>query len=134
MIDPRLVFLARASARLILAEAGEIELHEATDISDRWKWIEALVARWDCTHPYREATTDIPRPASPESTVEAVMFSLRERGTKALEEPATKRRLSELSDQQLHEICGRLQRLNIAPAWAPEQITILVDAWNNCHG
>src|SRR5262249_52909992 len=33
-----------------------------------------------------------------------------------------------------HEVCGRLQRLkpHIAPAWVPEQITVLVDAWNRC--
>jgi hypothetical protein len=73
---------------------------------------------------------------APQPTVEALMFSLRERGTKALEEANTKRRLSELSEEQLHEVCGRLQRLkpHIAPAWPPEQITILVDAWNSCHG
>jgi len=63
------------------------------------------------------------------------MFSLRERGTKALEEANTKRRLGDLSEQQLHEVCGRLQRLkpNIAPTWVPEQITVLVNAWNSCH-
>jgi hypothetical protein len=72
---------------------------------------------------------------APQPTVEALMFSLRERGVKALEEAPTKRRLSELSEEQLHEVCGRLQRLkpHIALAWPPEQITVLVDAWNNCH-
>jgi hypothetical protein len=30
-IDPRLVFLARASARLIMVEIGEIDLSEAFD-------------------------------------------------------------------------------------------------------
>jgi hypothetical protein len=31
IIDPRLVFLARASARLVLVEAGEMDLDEAFD-------------------------------------------------------------------------------------------------------
>jgi len=69
-------------------------------------------------------------------TLEALVFSLRERGTKALAEAPTKRRLSELSEQQLHQVCGRMQRLkpHIAPAWSAEQITVLVDEWNGCHG
>src|SRR5262245_7017690 len=72
---------------------------------------------------------------APKPIVEALMFSLRSRGTGALKEGPTKRRLGDLNEQQLHEVCGRLQRLkpHIAPAWAPEQITALVDAWNRCH-
>jgi hypothetical protein len=89
--------------------------------------LEALMAHFDRARR---------RHGAPQRTVEALMFSLRSRGTKALEEAATKRRISELAEQQLHEVCGRLQRLkrHIAPAWPPEQITILVDAWNSCHG
>jgi hypothetical protein len=113
MIDPRLVFLARASARLILAEAGEIELHEAVDISDRWKWIETLVARWERTHPYqgdRVATTDIPRP-TPEATIEAIMHAVRERGLAALKEPATAERLSRCDASAKAEIERRIANL-----------------------
>ena len=64
------------------------------------------------------------------STVEALMVGLRERGTNALTEP------KELSEQQLHEVCSRLQRLKpeIARAWSPNEIILLVDAWNLCHG
>jgi hypothetical protein len=97
-------------------------------IPDNWQEmsIEALLAHFDRIRR---------REGAPEPTVEALMYSLRE-GVKALEETSTKRRLSELSERQLHEVCGRLQRLkpHIAPAWVPEQITALVDAWNNCHG
>ena len=72
---------------------------------------------------------------APQPTVEALMYSLRERGTKALEETPTKRRLGDLSEHQLHEVCGRLQRLkpHIAPAWASNDIAVLVDIWNGCH-
>jgi hypothetical protein len=59
-VDPRLVFLARAEARLILVEAGEIDLDEALDglvepacDHDR-EWIEALVGHWEHTHPPRK--------------------------------------------------------------------------------
>lgn len=70
------------------------------------------------------------------STVEALMLRLGERGTKALSEAAVTRRLSELSERQLHEVCGRLQRLKpkIARAWSPDEIATLVDKWNGCHG
>jgi hypothetical protein len=74
--------------------------------------------------------------SAPQPTVEALMYSLRSRGTKALEELATKRRLPELGEQQLHEICGRLQRLKptIARAWTSDEIIVLVDTWSKHHG
>jgi hypothetical protein len=60
-VDPRLVFLACVSARLVLVEAGEMDLDEAFDglilespysICDcRWRWVENLVERWERTHP-----------------------------------------------------------------------------------
>jgi hypothetical protein len=70
------------------------------------------------------------------STVEALMLGLGERGVKALSKSAVRRRLSELSEQQIHEVCARLQRLKpeIARAWAPDEVIVLLDAWNICHG
>jgi hypothetical protein len=65
-------------------------------------------------------------------TVEALMFSLRERGTKALEEPSTKRRLSELDDQQVIEVGDRLQKLKpeIARAWSSDEVKLFLQARN----
>jgi transposase len=64
------------------------------------------------------------------STVEALMYSLRERGTKALEEPDTKRRLSQCSDEQVIEVGNRLQRLDpkIARAWSADEVRQLIRA------
>ena len=45
------------------------------------------------------------------TTVEALMFSLRERGEAALHERDTRRRLAELSTDQLREVLRRLVRL-----------------------
>jgi len=58
------------------------------------------------------------------------MFSLRERGTKALAEMDTKRRLSELSDQQVIEVGNRLQKLKpeIARAWTKAEVETLFQA------
>lgn len=65
-----------------------------------------------------------------EVTVEALMHSLRTRGTKALSEPDTRRRLSELSDDQVIEVGNRLQRLKpeIARRWTSEEVGILFQA------
>jgi hypothetical protein len=43
-----------------------------------------------------------------DSTVEALMFSLRERGVAALSEPETRRRLANLSSAQVREVLARL--------------------------
>jgi hypothetical protein len=65
---------------------------------------------------------------TPQVTVEALMFSLRSRGTAALTEPDWRRRLSGLCEAQLLEVAVRLQKLKpeIAPAWTEEQIKTLV--------
>jgi hypothetical protein len=64
------------------------------------------------------------------STVEALMFELRG-GTKALSEPVVRRRLAELSEQQLRDVGARLQRLKpeIANAWSAAEIPNLISVW-----
>jgi hypothetical protein len=63
------------------------------------------------------------------------MHSLRERGVQALDEPNTRRRFSQLSDDQLLEVAGRLQRLKpeIARAWSAEEIEALVELRETLH-
>jgi hypothetical protein len=60
-----------------------------------------------------------------ESTVEALMLGLRERGTSALAEPATRQRLRQLNAGQIDELGDRLQRLSSRP-WSPEDIQQLI--------
>jgi len=64
-------------------------------------------------------------------TVEALMYSLRERGTKALAEPDTRRRLSQCSDAQVIEVGNRLRRLKpnigLGP-WSPDEVRQLFRA------
>jgi hypothetical protein len=62
------------------------------------------------------------------STIEALMFSLRERGVRALDEPNTRRRLSLLNDGELLEVGARLQRLKpeVARAWSGDDVEALV--------
>jgi hypothetical protein len=55
--DPRPVFLARASARLVLVQSGEMDLGEAFDdliesVCDCARW--PLAEQWERTHPPRQ--------------------------------------------------------------------------------
>ena len=69
------------------------------------------------------------------STIEALMFSLRAGGV-ALACPHARRRLAGLAEAQLHEVCARLQKidLNIARAWTPIEVELLVAVWSDLHG
>ena len=55
-LDPRLIFLARAWARFILVETGEMDIEEAYDgliesVCDCRRW--PLAEQWERTHPPR---------------------------------------------------------------------------------
>ena len=92
-------------------------------IPDNWHEtsIEALMAHFDRNRRAHGA---------PQTTVEALMLGLRERGAKALSESVVQRRLSELSDNQVIEVGHRLQRLRpeIARAWTAAEVEILFEA------
>jgi hypothetical protein len=88
----------------------------------------------------QRAEPNAPHEPKPEgaatSTVEALMFGLRE-GIEALPtNPERLRRLSELSAEQLCAACGRLQNFKpeIAAAWASEEIEALMNIWSAVHG
>jgi hypothetical protein len=65
---------------------------------------------------------------TPQTTVEALILGLRERGAAALNEPAVRQRLFALDDQQLREVCGRLQRSKpeIARPWSADEVEALI--------
>jgi hypothetical protein len=68
-------------------------------------------------------------------TVEALMFGLRD-GIDALPiKPERLRRLSELSADQLKEICARLQNFKptIARPWTADEVNALVAIWAKSH-
>jgi hypothetical protein len=79
--------------------------------------------------------TERGRDGAAASTVEALMFSLRE-GIESLETNSDSlRRLSELSAEQLRCVCERLQRLKpaIAPAWSSEGVRALIRIWGRSN-
>jgi hypothetical protein len=69
-----------------------------------------------------------------ESTVEALMFSLRS-GIGALARPDSVRRLSELSDGQMREVAVCVQKFKpyIAAAWTAEDVRVLFVARSRVH-
>jgi hypothetical protein len=69
------------------------------------------------------------------STVEAPMFGLRD-GIDALPTKSDRlRRLWELSETQLHEVCARLQNFKptIARPWTADEVGALVSIWAKTH-
>ena len=69
------------------------------------------------------------------STVEALMYGLRD-GIEALPaKPERLRRLSELNADQLKEVCARLQnlKLTIAQPWTAVEVAALVKIWGMGH-
>jgi hypothetical protein len=48
---------------------------------------------------------------TPQSTIEAIMWTVRERGPQALHEPANIKRLSRCDDAAISEIDGRIKKL-----------------------
>ena len=71
----------------------------------------------------------------PASTIEALVYQLRRGGT-GLSNLKARQRLSELSEQQLHEVSVRLQKFmpHIARAWSPSEVELLVQLWSDLHG
>lgn len=103
-------------------------VHERRDTEAAWR--RALI---DDNVSIERAYAEINRrDQAAASTVEALMYSLRERGPSALQEPTTQRRLSEMNETQLREVCERLQKLkpHIARAWSPEETAVLLLTWN----
>ena len=79
-------------------------------------------------HAYYETLRDR---SSPEATIDALVYSLR-RGINELTSPDAKRRLSELSEDQLRAVCERLRNFKpeIAPAWTPDEVEALTVIWS----
>src|SRR5262249_52494139 len=69
------------------------------------------------------------------STIEALMFALRERGTAALAEGSVRQRLAQLNEEQVVKVGDRLQALlpRVAKAWSADEVRQLLEAWEGAH-
>ena len=74
------------------------------------------------------------RRLTPQVTVEALMYELR-KGVDALKGSSARRRLSDLSREQLVAVGDRLMKFkpNIAIAWKPEEVEALFLLWSNLN-
>lgn len=75
------------------------------------------------------------RDRAAESAVDALVCQLR-KGGGVLSEGSARRRLSELSEQQLHQVSARLQKFepHVVRAWRPAEVALLVELWSHLHG
>ena len=75
------------------------------------------------------------RYVTPQSTVDAVMYSLRG-GTAVLLRDEVRRRLAVISESQLLKMIDALQKRDgkIAPRWLDEEVEQLMKTWAACHG
>jgi hypothetical protein len=110
--DPRLAFLERASARLILVEAGEMEIDEAfSGLVYQCACDREMIDRWDRDHPHQPAIKAAKPKEAASTTCDALLWELREYGLRRLKHPPTLSRLSQLSNKQFAELIAALTRL-----------------------
>ena len=87
---------------------GLIALH--LDVLQRLELIEADVC--DCARPTKPNQQTKPRP-TPQTTIEAILYCVRERGPKALHEPDNVERLARCDKAALAQIDTRIANLGI---------------------
>jgi hypothetical protein len=110
--DPRLAFLERASARLTLVEAGEMEIEDAfSGLVDQCACDREMIARWDRDYPAQPPTKATKLKEAASATCDALLWELREYGLRQLKRPSTLQRLSRLSNKQIEDLIAALTRL-----------------------
>ena len=98
-----------------------------TDLPKNWDTL-SLGALWNAlNHPSRFPT--------PQSTIDAVMYSLRG-GAAVLSRDDVQRRLAVIDETQLLKMIDLLQKRDgrIAPRWSDDDIEKLLETWMACGG
>ena len=118
--DPALAFLARASARYRLVVAGKMTLDAAIDgLIEPFEDLFGArlcdcaldtVERWELRYPPVKRSVARMR-TTPQTTIEAVLHSVRERGLPALKEPANVERLSRCDANARRQADFRIAKL-----------------------
>jgi hypothetical protein len=110
-----------------------VKLYREADEKQRRKVPDPRFKRLDDDVSIERAWHEINHPTdrAAASTVEALMFGLRERGAAALAEGPVRQRLVQLDRAQVLQIGDRLQRLqaHIANAWTPAEVRQLFTTW-----
>jgi hypothetical protein len=112
--DPKLAWLACASARFELVRAGDMDIDTAFDgliVCLSCCCGREMAARWERDYPpVRRHQQRAPRP-TPQATIEAIMYGVRARGVAALKEPANAERLRRCDAAARAEINRRIAAL-----------------------
>jgi hypothetical protein len=140
-LDPLAAFELRCWARARLWRDGEIDsLHDAVDElhacavawglvesigQDAVQWImsTAFAAVRDDLKPFCPDPPQATRAGTPESTVEALLWCLREQGFACLSQPQNRDRLARCDAAAMRSISKRLLKLG----WNPSDIEKLID-------
>ena len=72
---------------------------------------DRLPANWQSLGAIWDRLNDPSRHPTPQVTIEAVMYAIRERGLAAMDEPATKQRLARCDAAATKQIRERIERL-----------------------
>ena len=147
-LDPVEVFRARCEARALLWRANEFGLHEAVDKlrhdAERGGLVErigqdrvqAIMAA--AFHTVRDTVAADPEMVpdalpeadgrgAPRSTVEAVVYALREYGRDALRRGNTRARLAGLSNRQIEAVIARLRMRGKCPRITDDLLSLLAE-------
>jgi hypothetical protein len=81
----------------------------------------------DLAHSIRKYVRPDAAPGAPQSTVEAVIYRLREAGSAALNIPNWRQRLGELSVGQINEVMRRLIRLRSRYPAITDELFLMLD-------
>jgi hypothetical protein len=112
-VDPKLAFLARAATRFELVEAGEMDIDQAFDglvVCLSCACARACVERWERDYPYQGAAVRR-RHHTPQSSIDAVLCCVHQRGIAALDEPKNIERLSRFSTDAKAQLNSRIEKL-----------------------
>jgi hypothetical protein len=115
-LDPAIIFLEQAAARLTLVEADEMELDEAIiGLIDPFEELFGPIVCSRCrsaetARRQRQQERARSRP-TPQATIEAILYCVRTRGPKALRESANIARLRDCDAAATEEINRRIASL-----------------------
>jgi hypothetical protein len=119
--DPRRIFLERAAARLMLVKAGEMVIETAIGgLVEAFEQLVAphlcdcareTIARWERDYPPVKNKRPRAPPPTPQATIDAIMWCVRERGVPTLKEPANIDRLSRCDDAAKAQINARIKKM-----------------------
>jgi hypothetical protein len=113
-IDPRYTFLVRASIRLFLIDQLEMTLDEAFDglvANLQCDCDRELLARWERDFPHRSRSKPRPRQRAAQSTLDAIVYTVRHRGIAALKEPKNLDRLARCNAEQRANLNNRIEKI-----------------------